>query len=221
LVAETEAAKCGTNFAVDAARYIEASNNAYALPASCGPRSAAAPFADTLTVRRATKATKIFDAAKLQVCAQRNRIEVILGTECTHEIHDLIVNTYYVDMQSAQSASYPALRRKSLGKNSAGTGPGFHDEELVAGIEDLQVQLGWDPGVTANAASYANPTAAEHPEGQIVAARVWLLIRAKNPEPEYTNTSTYSYADRRYTPNDHYRRLLLSRTIFVRNAVGT
>jgi Tfp pilus assembly protein PilW len=222
LVQGTDAASCGAVFAVDTERYLEASNNVYSLPGSCSPRTEAAPFADTLTVRRVTQSTKSLDANKLQVCAQREQIEIILGTSCAHEIHDLVVNTYYVDKQSAQSPTYPSLRRKSLGSNSVGSAPGFRDQELVPGIEDLQVQFGWDPtGTAASTARYENPKDGGIPYGQIVAARVWLLVRAHIPDATYTNTNTYTYGDRQYTPNDHYRRLLLSRTIFVRNAVGT
>jgi type IV pilus assembly protein PilW len=59
---------------------------------------------------------------------------------------------------------------------------------------------------------------------QIVAVRVWLRIRADLPETGFTDTRTYTYAGRPdWTPPAgselaSTRRILVSRTFFVRNA---
>jgi type II secretory pathway component PulJ len=218
----TEAADCGKQFTVDVERYIEATNNSYPLPTTCAARTGAATAADTLTIRRATRATGEINNKKIQLCSHRNYAEIIFGSVCDAEVHDLAVSFYYIDSQSQNDASYPSLRRKSLGVNSAGTGPGFEDNELISGVEDLQIQLGWDAtGDTASATQYVNPEPLNLAAGQVVAARVWLLMRAQFPDTTYNNTQTYSYGDRVFTANDHFRRLLVSRTIYIRNAVGT
>jgi hypothetical protein len=123
-------------------------------------------------------------------------------------------------------------------------------QEIVAGVEDMQVQLGIDTGVTPTgvATRYVNPNAV--PVGaQIVAVRVWLLLRADAPEPGFIDTRTYEYGDRliangtvstlnavgsrgmafqpsldgsnALTSIKRYRRLLVCRTFQVRNALGT
>jgi hypothetical protein len=74
---------------------------------------------------------------------------------------------------------------------------------------------------------------------QIVSVRLWLLVRAENAEVGFVDGRTYEYGDRddangvtadlnaagaatqAYRPNDGFRRLLVPRTIQIRNALGT
>jgi hypothetical protein len=85
---------------------------------------------------------------------------------------------------------------------------------------------------------------------QIVTVRVWLLVRSDSPEVGFTDTRVYEYGNRlvangtegdlatlssgklpAYQPSlssdntptspKHYRRVLVSRTFQVRNALGT
>jgi len=153
----------------------------------------------------------------------------------TGEIHNLIVNGYYVDQQSNQSSTYPSLRRKSLID-----GPKFAEEEIVPGIEDMQIELGWDSGDgtgdTAAPVRYVQPGTVTPANGRIVSVRIWLLVRSEQPDGSYTDTNTYQYASRTgtavtslsatgaadaaYAPADHFRRLLVSRTFYIRNVMG-
>jgi hypothetical protein len=44
-------------------------------------------------------------------------------------------------------------------------------------------------------------------------------VRAENPEVGYKDTRTYQYADQDIpAPNDAYRRVVVSKTIYLRNA---
>ncbi|TLZ40904.1 MAG: hypothetical protein E6K32_09880 [Gammaproteobacteria bacterium] len=191
----------------------------------------------------------------------------ITGTFCQDfdaQINNLIVNLYYVDQSSSQPG-VPSLRRKAL---TAGPGPAFQpifpvpDEELVSGVEDLQVQYGVDlsgGGATSGAASeYLDAGAtltnllttatppAQNP-AQIVAVRIWILVRSDSPESGFIDDHTYEYGDRltkngttgdltnvadnakAYQPSlsadnsftgvKRYRRLLVSKTIQIRNAL--
>ena len=55
----------------------------------------------------------------------------------------------------------------------------------------------------------------------VLAARIWVLARAAEPETGYVDGATYSYAGRSLTPGAaewRYRRTLLTRTIAIRNA---
>jgi len=240
LLAGTDAEDCGATYAIDVERPVEASNNSYAI--GCPAMYGEVLSADTLTIRRAEIATAALDVDRLQLCASRNNVAIIKGTACpsTDEIHNLIVHGYYVDRRSTQSTTYPALRRKTLVAET-GVGPDFNDVEIIPGVEDMQIQIGWDGlGASAEATSYYNPgNASMTAAGQVVAVRVWLLIRAETTDGEYRDNKTYEYGDRSiangitadinvassrtlaYRPADNFRRLLISRTIFIRNSVGT
>jgi hypothetical protein len=83
-----------------------------------------------------------------------------------------------------------------------------------------------------------DPTAIA-PTAQVVSVRIWLLVRAENPEVGFRDNRTYEYGDRltatgttadlnaanaagrAYRPADGFRRMLVSRTIQLRNALGT
>ncbi|MGE0114196.1 MAG: PilW family protein [Steroidobacteraceae bacterium] len=247
LAAAVGAAGCGANYASHIEMYIEATNNRYTL--ACNPFGGAnmqVTTADTLIVRRAEQAIAPASATRLQVCSNHEDGWIIpyAAADCTDkETHNLIANGYYVDQRSQQSTTYPALRRWTLIDGS------IRDDEIIPGVEDMQIELGWDnsnnstPG-DAGAVRYVQPedaaiTAAGEPVGRIVAVRVWLLIRAEAPDRTFTDTRTYEYADRAatngtvntlnatasatkaYRPSDNFRRLLVSRTFFVRNVTGT
>ena len=49
------------------------------------------------------------------------------------------------------------------------------------------------------------------------AVRIWLLARAARPDPNYFNNQTYQVGYKTITPNDNFRRLLLSTTVTLRN----
>jgi hypothetical protein len=101
--------------------------------------------------------------------------------------------------------------------------------------------------VSGVATRYVDPNGV--PAGaQIVAVRIWLLVRADTGEAGFTDSRVYQYGDRvgagvtgnlnaaaaagvPYQPSvsadatfngpQHARRLLISRTIGIRNALGT
>ncbi len=155
------------------------------------------------------------------------------------QVRDLIVRTYYVSRDSTDpaAAGLPALRVKALTD-----GPSFADAadtEVMRGVEDFQVQFGIDTGdydgiggidagrdtnsdgipdvANGIATRYVNADAL--PVGfQVVSVRVWILLRAETAEQGFVNNRAYVYADRNFTPNDGFRRVLMSRTIQLRNA---
>jgi len=249
---------CGANYAVDVTKYVQVSSDSFpgTFTSHCAAHSNAVTTADTLTVRRAsTTIDTAVSSDKLQICASRNSLTIILGGACTapDEIHSLVTNTYYVDQASDQSSSLPSLRRISLVSGAAGAGPDFRDDEVVAGVEDMQIELGWGQGTetavsgtppaNAQAVSYLQPSNASITgnTGQVVAVRVWLLIRSETTDKSYKDTNIYEYGNRSkgagtnvtndlnnaanagkaYKPADNYRRLLVSKTFFIRNAIGT
>ena len=270
---------CGNNFATDLNTNLQADDNRYLLTwdgsatshAACNSLSTTdsppgvwntSPMvsSDTLTVRRASAFKGTSTANWLQICSSRTQgILMSTGSTCnavSQQVNNLIVDAYYVDQNSKQQAGFPSLRRKTLISATSPTAvplqSAFFDQEVIAGVEDMQLQFGIDPVGTGVAARYVNPTdlkAALAANGQVVAVRVWLMVRSDTPEYGFTDTNTYTYADRQsangtagdlsvagaatkaYKPSAvadtglnsvmHYRRLLISRTIQVRNALGT
>jgi type IV pilus assembly protein PilW len=54
---------------------------------------------------------------------------------------------------------------------------------------------------------------------RILAVKVYVLARSILPDPTYTNNNTYVVGDQAdYTPEDNFRRLLLSSTITLYNS---
>ncbi len=261
---------CGRNFAVDLNTNLQGDNNAYTLSptrqAGCDSltdmsgvvwTTNAVVTADTLTVRRAsvTDVRPQVLPGQLQVCTSRVAGRLLndggvvppCPAQPAGQLANLIVDTYYVDRNSAQQANLPSLHRKTF--TQVGGVMQFRDQEIIAGVEDLQVQFGIDPiGNTGVATRYVNPDGV--PAGaQIVAVRVWLLVRADVSESGFIDGRIYSYGDRlqatgltgnlnlaadagkAYQPSlnaddsfngpRHVRRLLISHTVQVRNALGT
>ena len=125
---------------------------------------------------------------------------------------------------------------------SDGGAPAFVDTEILAGVEDLQVQFGIDTGDYDNdgvidpeadvngdgipesdgrATRYVNPDFPGLDRLQVVSVRLWLRVRGEQPEPEIDDRRTYRYADVEYTPvgdERRFRRMLLTRTIMLRNS---
>jgi type IV pilus assembly protein PilW len=247
---------CGNNFAVNLLAAVEGGNNGYPLGGSCAAQGGGAvDEADTLTIRRSSgppsdgKGTA--KPGYLQMLVSRLSpsssyvfADGVLPAEPALEenivqLRDLVVRTYYISKNSTSpdTPGLPALRVKSL--SGGGSGPEFSvDEEVMRGVEDLQVQFGIDtgdydgdgtidPGYDLDgdkipdfplgvATRYVNPDAV--PEGfQVVSVRVWILLRAETPERGFVDQQTYKYADREYAVNDNFRRVLMSRTIQLRN----
>jgi len=254
------ASTCGVNFPLLLGLPVQGTNDSYT--ATCAANSAAMPNADTITVRRASAITvpPATASGPLRICSTRTSgvlVTDITGAFCQDvnaQINNLIVNLYYVDQSSSQ-AGVPSLRRKALN-----AGPAFQDDEIVPGVEDLQVQYGVDltagVGATGGAATeYLNAgatltnllTSVTAP-AQIVAVRIWLLVRSDAPESGFTDDRIYEYGDRlvqngttgdltsvadntkAYRPSlsadnsftgvKRYRHLLVSKTIQIRNALG-
>jgi hypothetical protein len=235
------AEECGATHAVDVHRYIEATNNIYLLPDTCAPRSGAALTADTLTIRRSAIAASALSTTRLQICTNRYNAEIILGSSCSGEIHDLVVNTYYVNRSPITNKPYPALRRKELAPRKISSNTAFRDIEVVGGVEDLQIQLGlWtaDDG-GGYRVRFVSPDSELATLNEIVAVRASILVRSEDDDPNHKDDHTYEYGDRAalngttdnldaeesathaFKPNDNFRRLLVSRTFFLRNAPGT
>ena len=235
-VAFAVAGDCGNNWSVNLAAEIDGSNNGYDW--DCAANGGAQANADTLIIRRVEEDPTAPVAGRLQVQSARFQDSQLFDTAdvpdgysaATSQTHALVVNGYYVSPTSALSTAdnnVPSLRVKTL----VG-GPRIEDREVLPGVEDMQVQFGvdMDPPGAPNRGSidrYVNPgdpildptNAAFVPDAAILSVRVWLRLRAERPEVGFTDTTNYVYADRDVAaPNDQFRRIVVSKTIYIRNA---
>ena len=221
--------ECGAMWAVKLPAYVEATNS-YTLGCAADGTGAAAG-ADTLTIRRAS--TQVIAPAGLgasagQIKLQTSRVQGTLFASATlpagylpplSETRALVVNGYYVGQDSDERAGTPSLRRKQL--DLQGGAPTIFDLQIVPGVEDLQVEFGGDFNDDQNADYFVQPNVAIPAGDQIVAVRVWLLVRAEQQETGFVDGRTYEYASRvgagAYVPNDAFRRVLVTKTIALRN----
>lgn len=220
---------CGPMWAVKLPAYVEANDDAYGF--ACAVFGTYAGGSDQLVVRRAS--TQLIPAGSLaasagQIKLQTSRVQGTLFSGSSlpggyapalSETRPLVAHGYYVDQASEQDPATPSLRRKQL--NFVGGAPAITDLEIVPGVEDLQIEFGADLDNDQNADYFVQPGTAIPAGDQIVAVRVWLLVRAEQPEVAFVDDRTYDYASRTgaaaYLPADNFRRVLFSKTMALRN----
>lgn len=233
------AGDCGVNWTVNLDQSVEATNNNYGF--TCGAYGTAVATADTLTIRRAATETSVPAANTLHVQTTRgDNSALFMGAALpagfvasSSETRELIVNGYYVSQNSSLDTAgnpVPSLRRKFL--RNGGAGPNIVDEEILPGVEDLQIEFGIDTDLagTANRGTidrYVNPDnaildptdASFDPNARILAVRIWLRLRSERPEYSIPVGPDLNYADQNFAAvDDGYYRDLFTKTIFIRNA---
>lgn len=232
-------AACGNNWAIDLDNQVGA-NNGYDW--ACAANGGAQPGADTLIVRRVSEnaiAPAALVAGTLYVQSVRGAVasQLFEGPALpaaprgpASETHRLIANGYYVSRTSSLGEDRPSLRMKTLVN-----GGQIQDQEVMPGVEDMQVQYGvdtdvergpnrgaidryvnaGDPIITPGAAGYLR-------HAEILAVRIWFRLRAERRENGFTDDTIYSYADHTAGPfDDAFRRIVVSKTIYLRNARPT
>ncbi len=228
---------CGADFFVSLSVPAQGSDNAYRLGKDarvCSPTASAGGArdgADTLTLRHASLSPAAPHAGRLQVYSQTLSVAAPVQlfadgrapgpVDSDHEVRDLEVHSYYIANDSVQRPGWPALRVKALTESQGAAQ--FRDEEILPGVEDLQVQLG--VATTAPDGSprvaYVSPDSPHTKEGIVVAVRLWLRIRADATEPGFNDDRTLTYANVSFTPSPaeaRQRRMLIERTVALRNA---
>jgi type IV pilus assembly protein PilW len=226
-------ATCGNNWTINLIQPVQGANNSYNW--ACAGQAPVETNSDTLVVRHAGDDVVTPPNLAGQLAIVSSRYDgTLFNTAATppgynpafSEIHRLMVSGYYVQRQNLPNRPQPALRRKLLGTNGLIT-----DEEVIPGVEDMQVQFGLDMdapgGINRGSVDrYVNPNsviidptnAGYNPNAEILAVRIWLRVRAERVENGFTDTATYVYADQNVGPfNDGFRRVLVSKTIYLRN----
>ncbi len=234
------AGDCRANWAIDLNQIVEAFNNNYPYAAGCGPFGTGVQVGtDVLVVRHVTaNVAPVAIAGTVQVMSGRMNGTVFadgilpLGFPATATLHNLVIHGYYVSQDSGPGPlpnqtglGVPSLRRKSLQP-----GPVVVDQDIISGVQDFQIQFGVDTdvvgaptrGMINRWVDPGNPimipgNAAFIPVAKVVAVKIWLLVRAERPEIGFVNNTNYIYGDQNVVFNDNFRRLLVSKTIRLRN----
>lgn len=236
---------CGQNWAINTDLPVSGSNNLYVW--ACPAFGVGAQLqADTLEMRRVTEdpiallqnGTMYLQSARFWDSQLFVGVGIPAGVPAaTSATHRFIVNGYYVSQNSSLDTpgnAIPSLRMQSLVRGIGGAAPTIVDQEILPGVEDFQVQFGIDTDLvdTPNRGSvnrYVNPghpiitpgNVAFLPDAQVLAIRVWMRVRAERPENGFTDTTNYVYADQNVPAfNDQFRRALVTKTIYLRNARG-
>lgn len=222
---------CGINFAVDVSRPVEGQNNGFGVgreARDCEPTATAGgPRAgsDTLTVRHASIATAAAHEGRIQLYSRRlvthasldlfsdGHAPGVIADDA--QVRDLEVHVWYVANGSVDRAGWPALRLKSL-TESRGNAQ-FRDEEVLPGVEDLQVEFAIGDATHVRWVTADSPLVRTR---RVLAVRVWLRIRSDASEPGFVDARPLAYSDATFLPTpaeSRQRRLLIQRTVALRN----
>jgi type IV pilus assembly protein PilW len=233
-VAFPVAGDCGVNWSVNLISEVDGTNNGYGWACAASGALGAAPTADTLVVRRVAEDSEVAQANTLYVQSARYQNSTLFVGPVvpagypvgTSQSFRLVANGYYVSRNSSLDTPgnpVPSLRVKML------TGLSIVDQEVLPGVEDMQVQFGIDTDVVGAPGRgtinrYVNPgdpllNPVANPDTEVLAVRIWLRVRAERPDFSYTDAAAYVYADQNIPAfNDRFRRVVVSKTIYLRNA---
>jgi hypothetical protein len=239
---------CGDNFAVDVLAPVAATNGDYDLGCDAeggghvdGTDVLVLRHTSPISVDEDDSKLQVYSE---RLSAQTNT-RLFVGDEAPddledelREVRDMVVQAYYIAANSDGHEGVPSLRMKMLSTDGAGE-PTFIDQEVLRGVEDFQVQFGVDPGddldgdgtpddpggdgmadfVNGYAAQYVNAGDALLDSAQVVAVRIWVRVRGDQEEAGFVDNREYAYADTDdEPPSDGFRRIVMSRTIYLRNS---
>lgn len=113
---------------------------------------------------------------------------------------DIIVYKIRNDATSGR----PTLYRDNLGN-------AIVNQAVAENIENMQVRYQFTNGTWQNALAVGTPSQ------MVRAVEVTLVARTAFPQRGFRDRETYTFADVSYTPNDNFRRKVLSTTVKTRN----
>jgi len=217
---------CVASLALDFAAPVAGADGALAasqgVPLGCraSPQGRSIAGTDTLVLRHASAIAARPEAGRLQIESTRRSARLLAdGTtvlESAGRLHDVETSAFYVSADSTGLAGRPSLRRKRL---VGGAAPSFQDEELVTGVEDLQVEAAVQSDDASGVADRHVPLDHIGADARPRALRVWVLVRSDVADPAPVALPALAYANRDLPPeSSRYRRLLASRSFELRNA---
>jgi type IV pilus assembly protein PilW len=169
---------------------------------------------DVLIIKRADSKIAPVNAARVQIQSTRISATVFKGSAIpsgyaasSSETRDMVAKIYYISNSGTQFSLY----RRTL------AGSTMVNEEVIPGIQDLQVQFGVDTNNDGAADRYVN--AGDVGTSRVASVKLWLLVVSEDAEIGYVDSTAYSYANVSYAAfNDNRRRILMTKTIQIRNS---
>ncbi len=126
--------------------------------------------------------------------------------------HQILTHSYFIGTSedSCKGNSIPALFWKTIkgGKPSS--------EELLSGVEHLQVEYGVDSNANGTPNQYKNASQVSNWDN-VKVVRVSVLVRSECPDASQTDGKDYTLGDIVYQPRDNYFRQLFTTSITFRN----
>lgn len=132
---------------------------------------------------------------------------------------------FYIRQESP--ADVPMLSRRVLSYNASTDAMEFTTEDLVEGVENLQLLFGYDSEFNApdpNTPGYGEVDTYEDPSSiggnwpGIESVEVFMLVRSATRDAQYTDAKTYRLGDVTVNAqNDNFRRLLSFTSVSLRN----
>ena len=225
---------CGANnvtaWALDTTNPVQATNNVpidsngNVVPNCSAFGDGVIPNTDVLVVRHASGQPQALTNGRVQIQSDLGKAQTFsdgvlpvgfVATEST--THDAVVNAWYLSAGSNTLNDVPSLRRRTLINTT------MVDEEVIAGVENMQIQFGVDTDNDGSIERFVDPDNGVVAGNQVLSVRVWLLMRSEYTERGFTDGKTYVLPDAvlaDFVPNDNFRRMQSSKTIMLRNIRG-
>lgn len=119
---------------------------------------------------------------------------------------------YYVREDEQGSNKIPVLMFGRIINNK------MHFSPLIDGVESIAFSYGIDATGDSRVNHYIDIEQLQaRPNSHVVAAKVFVLVRAALPDSQYKNTNQYQLGSKLFQANDNFHRLLVSSTVNLFN----
>jgi type IV pilus assembly protein PilW len=215
---------CGADFVTLLTEGVTGANDTNPYSASCLASASDRTYArgDVLVLRRtALEPVTSFDQGAPYVSTSYGLASLFMGGTATapplmpepNLNYRLVSDVYYINSFTTSANEVPLVPALYRLRLSEGANPQMVPELVASNVEHLQVQY----AVPDANGDLRYLDADDVTDWSIVkTARVWLLVRESLPEAGLSS-GTYGVGDITYTPNDRFRRTVLSTTVAVRN----
>ncbi|WNO60000.1 PilW family protein [Rheinheimera sp. MMS21-TC3] len=129
---------------------------------------------------------------------------------------------FYVQNQWREIEFVPVLMRKRLIRNASGHAS-MATDSIIDGVERLHFEFGIDTDADGSldyqqATAHMTANQWQQHSSRIVSIKFYILLRALTQDKHYINNNIYKMGSHQFNANgDHYRRLLISSTVFFHN----
>ncbi|MCP4320850.1 MAG: hypothetical protein GY787_03135 [Alteromonadales bacterium] len=135
-------------------------------------------------------------------------------SQLNQSVHQLVARSYFIgeSADTCQGVAIPALFWKTLkdGKPSS--------EELLSGVEHLQIEYGIDSNADGTPNQYKNASQVSN-WNNVKVVRVSILVRSECPDFANSDDKDYTFGDIVYQPRDDFYRQLFTTSITFRNSL--